>query len=194
MRARAYSPCHFSATPWSHEVIRRAPERELHRQGAQPFASASKYFRRPPASLAGWDTLRKGHCSLLRCSFRRFRALEGASRAARAAVEMACVMVRPARKRVAPGLDVNSHGWYAELTRTHSHARTLNLDSASQVHPARSGAAVRHPRPRLRLLGSRCGRSRAGQDDLLSRQLDECYRSRVGRPKGRPSSLWLASG
>ena len=51
MRARAHSPCHFSATPLSHEVIRRAPERELHRRGAQPFASASKYFRRPPASL-----------------------------------------------------------------------------------------------------------------------------------------------
>ena len=104
------------------------------------------------------------------------------------------MMVRPASKRVASGLDVNSPDWYAELTRTHSHARTLNLDSASQVHPARSGAAVRHPRPRLRPLDSSCGQSREGQDDLLSEALRGSFTSRVGRPKGRPSSLWLASG
>ena len=104
------------------------------------------------------------------------------------------MMVRPPSKRVAPGLDVNSPDWYAELTRTHSHARTLNLDSASQDQPAQSGAAVRHPRPRLMPLDLSCGRSRSGQDDVLSRPLDECCWSRVGRPKGRPSSLWMASG
>ena len=104
------------------------------------------------------------------------------------------MMVRPASKRVALGLDVNSPDWYAELTRTHLHARTVNLDSAAQIHPARGGAAVRHPRPRLRLLGSSCGRSREGQDDLLSEALRGCYTSRVGRPKGRPSCLWHASG
>ena len=51
-------------------------------------------------------------------------------------MEVACAMVRPASKRFAPGLDFISPDWYAELTRTHSHARTLNLDSASQVKNA----------------------------------------------------------
>ena len=52
------------------------------------------------------------------------------------------MMVRPASKRVALGLDVNSPDWYAELTRTHLHARTVNLDSAAQIHPAREAALL----------------------------------------------------
>ena len=44
-------------------------------------------------------------------------------------------MVRPASKRFAPGLDVNSPDWYAELTRTHLHARTLNLAFCCAVSP-----------------------------------------------------------
>ena len=76
MRARAHSPCHFSATPLSYEVIQRAPERELHGRGARPFASASKYFRRPPGSLEDWKSFEWGtarKCALPSVASERWR-------------------------------------------------------------------------------------------------------------------------